>query len=235
MAALTTVVVAAAATAVAGAVAGAGAATGSGVGAAQVPQQVNPGGPEAAGGGRRPEGEVGAGCRTGSRPSPNRCPLQRGSGGGRRGVSLPLLAAWPTPGAVLCWLVLSAAFAKPPPCGFGIEGRSGWKPWLCRFLASRCEHTLSATQCLLQKLGLVTAPYRAVVLTSGKALAQSVVGDTFGARQWVAALLLPLRWRTQGGINTGWSEADVFPKICLDPFLWHRGPQDPQEWPDPVV
>nr|XP_045747028.1 coiled-coil domain-containing protein 112 [Mirounga angustirostris] len=39
MAALTTVVVAAAATAVAGAVAGAGAATGSGVGAAQVPQQ----------------------------------------------------------------------------------------------------------------------------------------------------------------------------------------------------
>lgn len=146
-----------------------------------------------------------SGAGRGPRPSPNRCPLQRGSGGGRRGVSLPLLAAWPTPGAVLCWLVLSAAFAKPTACGFGIEGRSGWKPWLCRFLASRCEHTLSATQCLLQKLGLVTAPYRAVVLTSGKALAQSVVGDTFGARQWVAALLLPLRWGTQGGINTGWS------------------------------
>lgn len=47
MAALTTVVVAAAATAVAGAVAGAGAASGSGVGVAQVPQQVNRGGPEA--------------------------------------------------------------------------------------------------------------------------------------------------------------------------------------------
>lgn len=45
MAALTTVVVAAAATAVAGAVAGAGAATGSGVGASPVPQQVNRGGP----------------------------------------------------------------------------------------------------------------------------------------------------------------------------------------------
>lgn len=45
MAALTTVVVAAAATAVAGAVTGAGAATGNGVGAALVPQQVNQRGP----------------------------------------------------------------------------------------------------------------------------------------------------------------------------------------------
>lgn len=137
MAALTTVVVAAAATAVAGAVAGAGAATGSGVGAAQVPQQVNRDGPEASqpAGVGLTEGAVGAGGGTGSRPSPNRCPLQRGSAGGRRGARLPLLAAWPTPGVVLCWLVRLTASPEPPPCGFGIEERSGWKPGLCRFLA----------------------------------------------------------------------------------------------------
>lgn len=84
MAALTTVVVAAAATAVAGAVAGAapGAATGTGVGAAPVPQQVNRGGLEPvwwrawARGGCRPRRRDGA-----PRPSPNRCLCSAAPGG----------------------------------------------------------------------------------------------------------------------------------------------------------
>lgn len=124
MAALTTVVVAAAATAVAGAVAGAGAATGTSVGAAPVLQPVNGGGPGASRVAVMGPRELQAPeAGPGSRALLNRCPLPCSPRGWRRGACLPVLQAWHTPG-VLSFVGLYrrlTAFTEPAPCGFGVE------------------------------------------------------------------------------------------------------------------
>lgn len=158
---------------------------------------------------------MGAGGGTGTRPSPNRCPRRHGPRGGRRGVSLPLLAVWPTPGVVRFWRVRLSAFTELPPCGFGVEGRSGWKPWLCPLLSPvRGTYSLrdsvpsrktGSGHCILPSSGPYVWEGPRTVL-GWREIRCQVIGGCF--------VIVPAPG-IQGGINMGWSEADVFPEICI--------------------